>query len=76
MVNGKQVQRTFRGTRAAARKALKGLDVRPTPPAADVRTFGDLLDEWVKQWGNKWAPKTTAENVRQIDQRIRPRLGD
>ncbi|MHB1548639.1 MAG: tyrosine-type recombinase/integrase [Acidimicrobiales bacterium] len=79
MVNGKQVQRTFRGTEAAARKALKTLKTlvaQPAAPATNVRTFGDLLEEWMDfQKSRGKAPKTLDENRREIDRRIRPRLG-
>jgi hypothetical protein len=34
MVDGKQVERTFRGTEAAARKELRKLDLKPAEPKA------------------------------------------
>jgi len=77
MVEGKQVQRTFRGTEAAARKELRQLDVLPATPPKGVRTFGDLLDEWMTfQESRGRAPKTLDENRREVEARIRPRLGN
>ncbi len=77
MVNGKQVQKTFKGTEAAARKALKALDVQPAAPTPGVRTFGDLLTKWESFVPPKGrAPKTADENAREIRLRIRPTLGD
>jgi integrase len=92
MVNGKQVQRTFRGSEAAARKALRELDftdpATTTAPTAPRRssakggsglTFGEFLDKWMAKaptLKDGWAPKTTSENQRLIDNRIKPELGD
>jgi len=77
MVDGKQVQRTFRGTEAAARKELRKLDVQPAALPKGVHTFGDLLDEWMTfQESRGRAPKTLDENRREIEARIRPRLGN
>jgi len=81
MVDGKQRQETFRGTEAAARKRLRNMapaDVRTASATAtsDGRTFGDLLTKWlahIKARGR--APKTIDENRREIESRIRPRLG-
>ena len=78
MVDGKQVQQTFRGTKTAARKVLKKLDAPPPLSlSSDARIFGDLLDEWMAfQKSRRRAPKTLDEARREIDTRIRPRLGD
>lgn len=81
MVNGKQRQETFRGTEAAARKRLRNLapgeeKAGVASPVGDGRTFGDLLTKWlahIKTRGR--APKTIDENRREIESRIRPRLG-
>jgi integrase len=71
------VERTFRGTEAAARKELRKFDVQPAALPKGVRTFGDLLDEWMTFQGSRGrAPKTLDENRREIESRIRPRLGD
>ncbi|MGO9344569.1 MAG: hypothetical protein ACLP6E_18950, partial [Acidimicrobiales bacterium] len=37
--------------------------------------YGQLLDEWVELRANLWAPKTLDEAKREIENRIRPRLG-
>jgi integrase len=80
MVDGKQVQRTFRGSEAAARKALRRLEFQaPEPPAHDprVRTVGDLLTEWLGfQRTRGGSPKTVAEYERKVKTRIRPKFGD
>lgn len=80
MVDGKQVQRTFRGTEAAARKALHKLEFQaPEPAASDsrVRTVGDLLTEWLGfQRTRGRSPKTVAEYERKVETRIRPKFGD
>jgi integrase len=80
MVDGKQVQRTFRGTEAAARKALRNLEFRapePVVPDPRVRTVGDLLTEWLGfQQTRGRSPKTVAEYERKVETRIRPKFGD
>jgi integrase len=81
MVDGKQRQETFRGTEAAARKRLRNMapgEARTAyvTPTSNGRTFGDLLTKWlahIKARGR--APKTIDENRREIESRIRPRLG-
>ncbi len=79
MVKGKQVERTFRGTEPAARKELRNLtveDAPEAPPVGNARTFGDLLTKWsAVQKSHGRAPKTLDENRREIETRIRPRLG-
>jgi integrase len=70
-----QLQRTFKGTEAKARKALAEFVTEGVAPAADRRTFGQLLDEWVELRAGRWAPKTLDEAKREIENRIRPRLG-
>jgi len=81
MVDGRQMQRTFRGTEAAARKELKGWmpeEVDELPVAVDNgRTFGDLLTKWLAHITKRGrTPKTIDEARREIETRIRPRLGD
>jgi len=81
MVDGKQRQETFRGTEAAARKRLRNMapgEIRAASatPTSNGHTFGDLLTKWlahIKARGR--APKTIDENRREIESRIRPRLG-
>ncbi len=86
MVDGKQVQRTFRGSKAAATKELAKLGGQPPTPgrvttsepvsAKGVRTFGDLLTKWLAHARARGrAPKTLDEARREIENRIRPRLG-
>ncbi len=70
-----QLQRTFKGTEAKARKALAEFVTEGVAAAADRRTFGQLLDEWVELRAARWAPKTLDEAKREIENRIRPRLG-
>jgi hypothetical protein len=70
-----QVQRTFKGIEAKARKALAEFITEGLAPEADRRTFGQLLDEWVELRAGRWAPKTFDEAKREIENRIRPRLG-
>jgi integrase len=70
-----QVQRTFKGTEAKARKALAEFITEGLAPEADRRTFGQLLEEWVELRAGRWAPKTFDEAKREIENRIRPRLG-
>ena len=81
MVDGKQRQETFRGTEAAARKHLRKMapndgQADGPPPINDARTFGDLLTKWLGHIEARGrAPKTIDENRREIESRIRPRLG-
>lgn len=76
MVKGKQVERTFRGTETAARKELRRLTVEDAP-AGDGRTFGDLLTKWLAHIAKRGrAPKTIDEARREIENRIRPLLGN
>ena len=81
MVDGKQRQETFRGTEAAARKHLRKMapsdgGIDEVSPMSDTRTFGDLLTKWLGHIEARGrAPKTIDENRREIESRIRPRLG-
>ena len=81
MVDGKQRQETFRGTEAAARKHLRKMapgdgGTDEASPVSDTRTFGDLLTKWLGHIEARGrAPKTIDENSREIESRIRPRLG-
>ncbi len=83
MTSRGQVERIFRGSQTAAREALNQLAAeKPSltrlPAAGDesVRTFGQLLDKWLEHLKARGrAPKTLAENKREIETRIRPRLG-
>jgi integrase len=78
MVDRKQRQETFRGTEAAARKRLRTMAPDPDEaPALDVRTFGDLMSRWLAHIEARGrAPKTIDEARREIERRIRPRLGE
>ncbi len=76
MVDGKQVQKTFHGTEAAARKELRKLDLKPPTPLRDQRTVADLMAKYldhVKARGR--SPRTIDEARRAIDKRINPRFG-
>jgi integrase len=79
MVDGKQVQRTFRGVESEARKAMRKLEFtvpEPAAPEPGIRTVGDLLTEWLGfQRSRGRSPKTIAENERKVETRIRPKLG-
>lgn len=78
---GREIQKTFHGSRAGAARELRRLLNETAPPTPDrvVMTFGDLLDEWLAYGrtvtGRPWARKTAAENRRQVDVRIKPVLG-
>jgi len=77
VVDGKQVQKTVKGTKAAARRTLKQWHPEPVAPTRGVRTFGDLLDKWLSfQESQGRSPKTLDEAAREIRLRIRPTLGD
>jgi integrase len=75
-----QVQRTFRGTETAARKALAKLvtDVEEGRFDKTKVTVGELLDRWLAHIEaiGKARPKTVYEYRRKIDGRIGPALGD
>jgi integrase len=84
-VDGRQFERTV-GSRAepaserAARRALLDLTEQLRDQAAagrgSVRTLGQLLDEWLGHLPSRGrSPKTIHEHRREIDTRIRPRLG-
>jgi len=79
MTDRGQVERIFRGGQRAARKSLT--DLAGESPAvttrdAPERTFGQLLDAWLQHIEARGrAPKTIDENRREIERRIRPRLG-
>jgi integrase len=82
MSNGRQVERTFRGTEAAARKHLRTITDEPEveqPAPTDGRTFLDLLTKWLDNArtvrGAEWAPNTVHSNRRAVETRIGPRLG-
>ena len=70
-----EVQRTFKGAEANAQRALAEFVAEGVAPPADRRTFGELLDEWVEFKAPRWAPKTLHEARREIENRIRSRLG-
>ena len=76
MVAGKQVQKTFHGTEAAARKALQQFASKPPTPKRDKRTVADLMAKYVahiKAPGR--SPRTIDEARRAIDKRINPQFG-
>jgi len=79
MTDQGQVERIFRGGQRAARNALTDL-AGESPVAATSetprRSVGQLLDTWLEHTEARGrAPKTIHENRREIDRRIRPRLG-
>lgn len=76
MSNGKQVQETFRGTEAAARRALGKLAQKPPTPKRDQRTVADLMERYVAHIEARGrSPRTVDEARRAIDKRIAPRFG-
>ena len=83
MTSRGQVERSFRGGQTAARRALNELaSEQPAPSGLTAsgdmteQTFGQLLDKWTDHLEARGrAPKTLAENRREIETRIRPRLG-
>src|SRR5271165_5775397 len=76
-----QASRTFKGTKAAAQKALAALvaevERRGGSPTRERITVGELLDRWLDHIESvgKARPKTVYEYRRKIDGRIRPVLG-
>jgi hypothetical protein len=73
-----QIERTFRGSKTAAAKELATLagQARQVRPKRGARTVGQLLDEWLEHISALGrAPKTLDEARREIENRIRPRLG-
>ena len=83
MTSRGQVERSFRGGQTAARRALNELaSEQPAPSGLTAsgdmteQTFGQLVDKWTDHLEARGrAPKTLAENRREIETRIRPRLG-
>ncbi len=89
-LDGKQLRATFGSkaeplTRKQAERAVRNLE--PTAPAAAAAaassggpTFGDVLTEWLDygrtKQGKRWAPRTADENRSQVENRIRPALGE
>jgi hypothetical protein len=59
-----QVQRTFKGTEAKARKALAEFIIEVLTPEVDRRTFGQLLDEWIELRACRWSPKDPGRGQR------------
>jgi integrase len=86
-VDGKQIRTTFGSkaeplSRKQAERRVRNLELK-TP--ADVKssggpTFGTVLTEWLDYGrtaqGKRWAPRTTDDNRKQVESRIRPALGD
>jgi integrase len=73
-----QIEKTFRGSKTAAAKELASLagHARQARPKRGARTVGQLLDEWLEHISALGrAPKTLDEARREIENRIRPRLG-
>src|SRR5450755_3545987 len=76
MSNGKQVQETFRGTEAAARRTLGKLAQKPPTPKRDQRTVADLMERYVAHIEARGrSPRTVDEARRAIEKRIAPRFG-
>jgi len=77
--NGRQVQKTFKGSPSAAAAEMRRLlEAEGTATVQDPgrRTVGDLLDEWLTHLEARGrSPRTLAENRREIETRIRPDLG-
>ena len=72
----RQAEKAFRGTAAAAQKALNALLTAEPTNTSDGRTVGQLLDEWMTfREANGAAAKTIAENRRKVEHDIRPALG-
>ena len=73
----RQVSRTFKGTKAAAGKALAALvtEVSKGLVPKSGATVGQLLDAWLEQARHSQRPRTLYENKRKIEGRIRPVLG-
>jgi hypothetical protein len=80
--NGREVQRTLRGSWTEAARELRRLIAKEqeSPEQADPnRTIGDVLDAWLAYGrtvtGRLWSPKTASENRLMVESRIRPMLG-
>jgi integrase len=84
-VDGKQFEHTVGSsakpaTEKTARRALLELTAQLRGQASAStdtgRTFGQLLDEWLSHLSSRGrSPKTIHEHCREVDTRIRPRLG-
>lgn len=73
-----QVHRTFRGTEAAAKKALARLVTEAEDGKFDRSriTMGELLDKWLAHIEPERTPATIAGYRGKIEYRIRPALGN
>ena len=72
-----QVHKTFRGTEAAAKKALARLVTQVEDGKFDGTTItvGELLDRWLDHIGDERTPSTIAGYKSKINFRIRPAIG-
>lgn len=73
---GEQVQRTFKGNRTGAAKALAALVTEIEQGRFDHTraTFGELLDRWMAQIEPTRTPATLRDYRRKIERIIRPAL--
>jgi hypothetical protein len=78
MTDKGQVERSFSGSRRAASRELARLcaEAKAGRLTSTNRTVAELLDEWMTQLESLGrAPKTLAENKREIETRIKPASG-
>ncbi|MFZ0666466.1 MAG: hypothetical protein WAM97_11990 [Acidimicrobiales bacterium] len=78
MTDKGQVERSFSGSRRAASRELARLcaEAKAGRLTSTNRTVAELLDEWMTQLESLGrAPKTLAENKREIETRIKPAIG-
>jgi integrase len=68
---------TVRGTFKDAQRRLRAIqrEIDQGSTAGGRETFGDLLDDWVKDTGRSWKPSTARTNGQVIEATIRPTLG-
>ncbi len=72
------IERTFRGTKREASKALAALIVeaeRLTPEAAKKGTVEDLLREWLEHASSSFSPRTVSTSRQYMETAIIPGIG-
>ena len=79
-LNGRKryLERTFRGTKREASKALAALIVeaeRLTPQAAKKGTVEDLLREWLEHASSSFSPRTVSTTRQYMETAIIPGIG-
>jgi len=72
-----RIDRTFRGSKTVARAELSRLATaaKAGTESGPSATFSELLDAWLDMVEPARRPRTMAEHRREVETRIRPRLG-